>query len=325
MSEDIRGSYEKINYSIRPAKNIERKMMAQAFSKLTPFGNLELYRYVGFGSTFFSDFKTFHKLLGITNMVSIERDKKYEQRFIFNCPYKFVKIDLGESNDVLPQMLWDIRSLVWLDYDGLLDSSVITDIRHVCAEAPSGSMIIISVNAQPDRVESVQDELRSEKRLELLAKRVGVDRIPLGLNGKELREWGMARVCRSIIIGQIEETLVARNRKASKGNQMLFQQLFNFHYQDGAKMLTVGGILFDEGHQPQLAQCGFDQCEFVRKGEDSYVIDVPSLTLREIRFLESQVPIVDSTGFADQGLTSSDVEKFARLYRHFPTFTEAEL
>jgi hypothetical protein len=61
------GSYEKINYSLRPAKSIERKMLCDAFRRLSAFGKVENYQYIGFGSTYFSDFSLFHKALGISN------------------------------------------------------------------------------------------------------------------------------------------------------------------------------------------------------------------------------------------------------------------
>ena len=59
-------SYEQINYSLRPAKQIERKMLIEAFRNLTEFGDIGSYRYIGFGSIYFSDFNQVHKSLGIT-------------------------------------------------------------------------------------------------------------------------------------------------------------------------------------------------------------------------------------------------------------------
>ena len=45
-----RPSYEKINYNLRPAKNIERKMIAEACRLLPSVRPVNRYRYVGFGS-----------------------------------------------------------------------------------------------------------------------------------------------------------------------------------------------------------------------------------------------------------------------------------
>jgi hypothetical protein len=135
------GSYESINYALRPAKNIERRMLCEAFRRLIEFGRLESYRYVGFGSTYFSDFSLFHKSLRIMNNVSIERDIGNKERFEFNRPYKCINLEFGHSNAILPSLTWDMRTIAWLDYDYNLDQGVLTDVKFVCASAPSGSII----------------------------------------------------------------------------------------------------------------------------------------------------------------------------------------
>ena len=43
-------SFTKIDYRLRPAKSVERRMMAESFLRLRPFGSVESYRYVGMGS-----------------------------------------------------------------------------------------------------------------------------------------------------------------------------------------------------------------------------------------------------------------------------------
>ena len=67
-------SYDQINYYLRPSKHVERNMLAAAFMRLREFGSLEAYRYVGMGSVNFSDFVIFHRLLGVSPMISIEKD-----------------------------------------------------------------------------------------------------------------------------------------------------------------------------------------------------------------------------------------------------------
>ena len=49
-------SFERIDYSLRPAKHAERRMLCDVFRRLKPFGPVEDYVYVGFGSVWFSDF-----------------------------------------------------------------------------------------------------------------------------------------------------------------------------------------------------------------------------------------------------------------------------
>ncbi len=67
-------SYMQINYSLRPAKSVERKMLCEAIKRLAVFDKIESYKYVGFGSAYFSDFSLIHRSLGIEDMLSIEKD-----------------------------------------------------------------------------------------------------------------------------------------------------------------------------------------------------------------------------------------------------------
>ena len=57
-------SYRLIDYSLRPAKFAERRMLSEMFSRLKVFGSLESYRYIGFGSIWFTDCVLFHRALG---------------------------------------------------------------------------------------------------------------------------------------------------------------------------------------------------------------------------------------------------------------------
>ena len=251
-------SYEKINYSIRPAKCIERKMLCEAFRRLSVFGKVESYKYVGFGSTYFSDFSLFHRSLNINNMISIEKDENNKERFEFNRPFRCIKMEYGSSNQVLENINFEVRSILWLDYDGRLDKEVLLDINSFCSKAVPGSIIIISINVEPER--------DIENRVRLLREAVGSNRIPEGMLEKDLAQWGTAKICRKIIYNEIMQIFDGRNGVRSKGNMICFKQLFNFHYSDGAKMLTIGGLIYDEGQSALVDQCSFGDLSFIRKG-----------------------------------------------------------
>lgn len=318
------GSYEKINYSLRPAKAIERKMLCDAFRRLSPFGKLESYRYVGFGSTYFSDFILFHKSLGIQNMISIEKDKLNEGRFSFNLPYKCINLEFGDSNDVLPDMSWNIRTINWLDYDGTLDLNVLSDINFLVTHVQPGSLITVSINAHPKSFTSSDVSSIAEKRLNFIKDNVGEDKIPLGIDGKGLGGWGTAQLYRRIIQNEIEQTLNDINGGRDEGSHLKYKQLFNFHYSDGAKMLTVGGILYDEGQQHIVEQCAFQDLDFTRTDDDSYIIKVPNLTYREIRHLDSQLPRNVGESLEAKAVPEDDINEYEKIYRYFPNFAEMD-
>lgn len=319
------GSYKKIDYRLRPAKSIERKMLAESFRRLSEFGRVDLYRYVGFGSLYFSDFVLFHKLLGFRQMLSIEatQDPFTQARFEYNRPYNSVEMKFGDSGSVLPSLAWTARSIIWLDYDGILNKEVLDDVAFVCSKAITGSLLLVSVNANVPRGTADETEGGPKTPIDALKKEVGADKVPSTLDSKSLANWGTARACRSIIDNQIEETLKERNGILSEGSRIKYSQLYNFHYSDGAKMLTVGGIFYDEAQGHILSKCGFDHLDFYRNADEAYLIDTPLLTFKEMRALERQFPI--DAPPSDVHVSHAEILKYEKVYRYFPNFTEADI
>ena len=327
-------SYRQINYSLRPAKAIERKMLCEAFQRLYPFAKIETYRYVGFGSIYFSDFYLFHNALGMDDMLSIEKDAHARKCFEFNRPYNCIRLKFGLASEVLPGLDWQAKAIVWLDYDGKLDEMVLSDVTSVCARASSGTILLVSVNAQADRApnEVVRQEYTEETglpfdldnyRLRELRRRVG-EALPSDITGSDLRgRERMAEISRKLITGAIEESLVSRNGTLSAGKKFIYRQIFNFHYSDGATMLTLGGILFEVDDQEKFDACSFDKLPFIRFEEEAYTIEVPCLTLKEMRHLNARLPRKKHASLKLSGVPSSDIKAYAELYRYFPTFAEA--
>ena len=92
-------SYREVNYALRPAKSVERKMLVDVFQRLSAFDDIHNYRYIGFGSIYFSDFLLFHRTLGFTKMLSIENTRTAEEqdRIKLNRPYGFIQTEFGHS------------------------------------------------------------------------------------------------------------------------------------------------------------------------------------------------------------------------------------
>ena len=132
-------SYRSIDYRIRPSKHVERVMLCEAFRRLR-FHVLEDYKYVGLGSVFFADFRIIHRSLGITRMLSIEKQENDSARFEWNKPYSGIEMLFGETEQRLSDVDFSEPTIIWLDYDGPLTRSVISDIRHVAHAASHGSV-----------------------------------------------------------------------------------------------------------------------------------------------------------------------------------------
>lgn len=333
-------SYRKINYALRPAKNIERKMLLEAFRKLSFIDELSNYRYIGFGSTYFTDFELFHKELNIQNMISIEKDTGSRLRFKFNRPYSHIDIKFGNSNDILPSLKYDIKDIIWLDYDGKLNKDILDDIDTVLSNISMGSIFLLSINVELHLSlcdEDKKDPKKTiEKQKEFLSNvneetKLNID-ISKALEPKDniFKKWNFSTKCQNIINEQIEKTIQDRNNTMK--DKIKYQQLFNFHYNDGAKMLTIGGIISDNSFDDTISKCKFEELFFTSSTDDSFLIDTPNLTYREIKYLNkyisldiSKIPKDSSGRKIDSIIPQSDIKKFHEIYRYFPTFTEANL
>jgi hypothetical protein len=308
-------SYQKINYRLRPAKHVERRMIAEALRRLDRLSALNFYRYVGFGSPYFTDFSLFHKHLGINDMLSIERVVDDKPRFEFNKPFDCIDLEFGESNAILPGVDWNGRTILWLDYDKKLLQAHLVDVATFAANAVPLSVLLVTVNADPGALVGRADKMRSR-----LPKRV-----PIEASDDTLGAWGTAEVYRDILDEQITQTLHDRNHGMAPGAAVQYQQLFNFHYQDGVPMLTIGGIFFDEGLRQQVNACGFEEFSFHRPGAESCDITVPSITPKEMRALNEVLPSSTPEAIVQPGLSDDEIATYARTYRYFPTYVEAEL
>lgn len=321
-------TFERFDYRVRPAKSVERRMMCDAFRRLSPFGSLRSYRYIGFGANSFVDFILFHRQLGIDQMISIESHVDLKPRIEFNCPFKCIDIRYGLSSTVLPDIDWSVRSIVWLDYDKSLKMNMLSDINTVASRAVPGTFVCVSVAAdcgadEDDDSRVNPQESEPDRRLRRLSERLPA-RVPRHVSGKDLKGWGTANVFREIITNEIQTALANRNGLLSVGATLEYRQLFNFNYADGAKMLTCGGMIIDHGQRAIFSQCDFDALDFVRRDRAPYLIDVPTLTLREVRHLEEQLPRTSRARLAIPGVSKEDITAYAKIYRYWHPFAAIE-
>lgn len=320
-------SYERLYYYLRPAKTIERKMLCEALRRLLVSHDLAEYRYVGFGSTFFSDFMLIHKSLGMNDMISIEREEEDKSRFIFNCPYKCIKLRFGEANDVLPKINWSKKIILWLDYDNKLNESMLTDIGTFCSRAKAGSVILVTIDISPDELQTQEE---SKTRYEQLSDRINRRKIPIDVEEKDLDAKNYPGICYNIVNNEIDEILATRN--GGLKDKLLYKQLFNFYYRDGSSpMLSFGGILYSEKDKIKINEYKFSRLKFLRCDRsiyDPYKIDVPVLTFREMRYLDKILPVKKMSEIKKKDrlkfLKIKMVEDYSKIYRYFPNFVEAE-
>ena len=316
-----------VNYAVRPNKAIERKLIFERLGFLAPVFPWPDYRYIGFGAVWFVDFILAHKTLAISDMISIERDAGVATRAEFNRPYACVSVRHGDSSLVLDEMDLEAKpALAWLDYDGPPDGTVLEDLALLCSRAPVGSVVLVTVNAHPGSVPRHDDEGNEYQNfLERMRAWAG-DLVPLVLPAKADQPSGYPKFLASLLISHLHREV----RTAGREDESMVV-LFNIRYQDGAPMVTVGGVIVDQDTEETVGRLLSDSPHEAQFPEDSQVvIKVPPLTLKEKAALDRLLPqegaaTIDAFGSLDLGLRPSQMEAYRRFYRHYPTFGEVVL
>jgi hypothetical protein len=309
-------SFEKINYSIRPAKATQRRMLVEALGRLTPIDSLSKYQYIGFGSTFFLDFKMIHRQYGIKKLTSVERERDKRPRFDFNKPFSCIDMYYGTAAEffISERIDWDRRAIIWLDYDYRMDGTVLADIDRVAESARPGSLLLVTVDAQLPKANERQKLLEEELELSKLLEWVGGKMSRLGDWGLAHAYWGHAKT-------NLESTLRKRRPECK------WHQLFNFHYQDGHKMLTFGGLLVDEEVKKVIKQCRFKELPYFRPQAEALEIAVPNLTEPEMHKLAQRMPNLTKRNrkpLTRLAIEDVDIDNYRLLYRYLPRFIESQ-
>lgn len=307
-------------------------MLCEALRRLAKARELPEYRYVGFGSMYYGDFILFHKALGIERMVSIEHEKGAD-RANFNKPFKCVDVLPGHANAKLDEIDWKERpAIVWLDYDYGLEKEVLTDVAKVSANVISNSMLIVTLDASEKGIAELRDEEDVEYDFDEEEFTNDSTTVITKLNVKcgttipesfDLRDGGVGKIYRKLLNKKISDAV---NSTRSGSTKLKYHQVFNFRYSDGRDMMTVGGIftpINSKGHS-SVARFGFDALRFCKSNTQPFEIAAPKLTLREIREMNRELPCSDISQI-DVPIDPSDKVLYERIYRYFPTFTEAEL
>lgn len=331
MSSRISG--QKINYSVRPGKAIERKMIKEILSRLFIFDDLSKYQYIGFGSKYFTDFILFHKSLNLKKMISLEKDSDDSERYNFNKPFQCIEIFFESSSDWI-----DTKSeineptIVWFDYDQIFSKFMVDDCRQLARILPSGSLFAISFNytvPKLDYLNKVIEDLTIDNYQKWFEYLFGNTLVNPNMDTRGLDDkFKYLQRIIPILITSLEKVITERNLLIPEPDSHLkLQPTFSFTYRDGAPMATFGWMILDSKDQLNFNLMRLNEFEFYQPDMvNPYDIDPASLTMREISYLREIV----STSFDpdDTSVTkyfkAEEIESFRKLYKYFPAFTEIE-
>ncbi|MCC2972670.1 O-methyltransferase [Massilia sp. IC2-476] len=315
-------SFKKIDYSLRPAKHAERRMLCDVFRQLAPFGRVEDYVYVGFGSIWFSDFILMHRALGVKNMISIEQQTTAEQRIEENKPFR-IPVRYQQSKDALPELDWSVNQFIWLDYDDPLSTDMLLDMRLVSSRAKSGTVLAVSVQCSRAPQAAEADRDGSISAINRFVNTFGRDRVPDETKSDQLIGWPFGSLSREMLYQEINNELASRNG-TQNDDPFIFRPVCAIEYEDGAKMTTLVGIFHTKADQGLADECHFDRLDFIRPGGQPVRIVVPKLTVREFKRLESQLPLPDGSALELGTIPEGDARHFVNMYRYLPSFAVLE-
>lgn len=321
-------SYDEIDYSLRCNKAIERYMLCDLARRLFRIAHLPAYRYVGFGATEFRDFIVVHRGIGIEDMHSIEKDDHEAERFEFNKPYGCIKMHFGKAADLVPQLIQDRASIIWLDFDDSLNPEASRAIRAAVSVIQPRSLLMISLNCH---FETPRGKESSAERADAMrawvaemGKRIDGEVLRGNVNPDLWKGWNASKTLRGLVEHCIAESLLKRNIGLADAEVVGLHQVAYFEYQDGVRMLTLCYFAIETSDPGSLQQCRFDELSFVKFESEAYRIKAPAITLRERKMAESKLPDLDKASAASKR-SASVVQNLSRLYRYWPLYAEAEI
>ena len=288
-------------YAFRPAKRIQRLMFCDMLRCLRATRPIEDYLYVGLGHWQFVDFELMRREVGVTHMLSIERNTHDRPRFEDNLPFEEVRLEFGEAYDHLQSLQTDVPTIAWLDYTADLRYPVLRDLRLLAERLPAGSVIAATVNAHPGQ---------EDDRLSRLRSAVGEDIVPGDVTEEDLDRDGLPRVQQRILMEQVAEAAATRPDPLSIRQSMLIT------YADGPPMVFWAALLDDGSAEIAVAYETMRRLEQFRDGPGPLVVTVPVLSTREVTRLnelmsQGQPPRL-------KGVTAGQCDAYADLRRWYP-------
>ncbi|MEK0337301.1 MAG: hypothetical protein QQN41_07700 [Nitrosopumilus sp.] len=312
--ESNKWSFEKINYLLRPQKQVERKLIIETLQCLRKKFQIENYLYVGMGSIFYVDYYMFHKYVGIKKMVSMEKNEDNIARFLFNKPYNFISLLSGTSTEILPTLDWQNDMLIWLDYDNKISQSIVNDIQIICQNIQSGGIFIITVDAEPKRFESPNGEkfrTVNEDRLGNFKKEL-YPYFPTDISKMDLSLKRFPLLLRKTITNVIKEELWRR--------EIEYVQIMNFKYRDTSQMYTFCCVFSDTVNK--IEETGVFELDFVSKDERLIEINLPIITQREKLHFDKLIPGI-AANLIDFEMDKSKLDDYEKYYKYYPQYFES--
>ncbi|MDN0113189.1 O-methyltransferase [Yersinia intermedia] len=325
-----------IPYHLRHNKAVDRNLFVDLLTKVNNYKNISDYTYISFGGPYLEDFKIIHSALKIRKLVSLELDENTHKRQKFNMPLSCV--DIGKkpikSRDFMNDYYFAKRKrhIIWLDFtEPAKINEQLGEIESLVNKLNPFDILKVTVNAHSETLgrdnstpySTDPRAYRAGKLEEILGAYLPY---PLTADNVSSKKYPV--------------TLLHAVRKAMKlgvssRTDMSIEPVSAFIYADGQTMLTTTAVVLENDKakierffkRTRLNVWPFLNREWLAPKN----ITVPSMSLKERLFIESQLPdaspneIIKSMDFmlSDTEITTiNQLKTFIEYQRAIPWFSK---
>lgn len=305
-----------ISYDLRPAKQLERKIIADilSFNFLEGF-NIQKYRYVGLGANRFYDHILFFKHLGIKKLVSLEYDSVMYQRAKLNKSLDYIKLHNKSTTEYLSSDTYRGNSIYWFDYDSTLTVDVIDDIRILGSKAKVNDFVFVTVCGE--MATKIQEKKVAEKRVNLEDQ---FGDLAYGIPDVNLSPVNYYKAFDQILVAALKESFNPR----ADGDIFVFTRI---SYKDSLRMITVGGVFTNN-----VVKFKSKINTLVPFMDENSIFKIPNFELTElekrlfdIASSNKKVRCRGKKTLESIGFTENDVRKYRAIARYIPRYIETAI
>ena len=310
-------------YHLRPNKYVDRHLFVAALERFNVFTMLKGYRYIGFGSYMFDDFKLIHERLNISSMVSLEGDPIVCNRAKYNKPYKCIRVINQTSTDYIAGDDWGKKkTIIWLDYTNPKElAQQFNDVSSLLNLLNTNDIFRVTFNANVSSLGNpTEREDLHEYRLRILKERIG-EYVPVDIKPKDMTKNNYPMVLLKAL-----HKLIGKSFVETQYDRRFLFPMYSTVYQDGQMMLTFTGIVLDDHKKERKLRNTFRGLDFVNfEWDKPSRISIPELTVKEIIEMNKLLP----SSIAQEQLRKkfgfvfsedSEVESFAAFYKFYPSY-----
>lgn len=316
-----------IPYHLRTNKAIERRIFFDLLGNLTLGRDLKNYKYISLGGPMLADHQALHHELGLTKLVSIERDSSVLTRQQFNKPYSCIDCWEGSTSDYIHNFNEVDPVIFWLDYTDTKWGSQITDCVSLVSNLKEYDIFKVTFNANPDSLRN-NVTIDPTEALATFQTKANCTQLSANLTVNDIS--GMDRFAATI------SKMFKRATEDALGiDELAFIPLTQFRYIDNRhQMLTITGIILPEDGQDSLEELlkisHLDEWPYMSKSwDDIQEINVPDITVKERAEINKYLPCnadsfdLDILPFkldSNAKRAQTKIENYIKYYRFIPNF-----